>query len=807
MAIKWVYLCTGTAGFFLFCNLPLLFNIGSWDLDLDLRWASPWIQAILALVILIVIIVVVFLLVAAAAIIPVHVGWVLIAVVLIWNNERRTWSNIRTDEIFSVGEPGQPEPTARYTDEDDDNDDPDASSSNVNVDERAPLYTNLQFSGITDIRLLELEPHGAEAEAGHGDGAGNGDGSPGPRLRFLLKVWNMNDARRKYSALSYCWGDGTDSQPIHVNGTTVNVRFNLHRGLRQLVSEGHKYIWVDDLCINQADKGEQAKQIVRVAPIFQEAKIVIAWTWTTKSHPSEDATALAVEAVEPQADDSDAPEPSMEEVKRTQYWHRMWPVQEFAVAKNIRIHVGTSNRRKISADELQIKLQKAVSSSNDHNAFPFLRNAIDIRKKYQSLQDSSLLDLLLRTTANKSDWRLDRVYGLISMARDGRDFLTEPSYDMGEKEIGEEKLSRQMTSFYIERRSSHLDIILLGPCFAQSSLSVSRSLRWPSWCPNYCRFDKLPDDRRLFGYVRDLLDRGRNRQPPPNIDSDAKNRPLFWATNESVCRARVDESLTLHTEAKFLGTVASLGWIPSDGPGSNFPKTESIAKPTISGIEVAAGLWDLLQTLSQRDSWRAYLDRSTPAAADPILDHDYRTCTAAFRNFMLLVFRHKTLPDLENGPYGWYAQWLCRNQQFTFGSRTLHEHAADVAPWRLLGRKKNLWRWSEHMKDMLDATTRHSELWSWKRMHQPLWTVAQQGMRLTELAMQDRSVLGLAHPSSREGDAVWLLAGCSVPVVLRKLSNLDNGPDRYKVIGDAIIPGAMFGDAWADLLWGNIGII
>ncbi|KAF2998666.1 hypothetical protein E8E14_000179 [Neopestalotiopsis sp. 37M] len=60
-----------------------------------------------------------------------------------------------------------------------------------------------------------------------------------------------------YEALTYAWGDATDREPILVDDYLCEVTANLARSLRRLrKSDQERHLWVDAICINQADDDE-----------------------------------------------------------------------------------------------------------------------------------------------------------------------------------------------------------------------------------------------------------------------------------------------------------------------------------------------------------------------------------------------------------------------------------------------------------------------------------------------------------------------------------------------------------------------
>ena len=86
------------------------------------------------------------------------------------------------------------------------------------------------------------------------------------------------DDNPNYEAISYTWASPLDQQPVILNGTTINIRANLHSFLlrfRDTVSE--KVLWVDALSISQTDLDEKARQVAMIGRVFKQAQRVRAW--------------------------------------------------------------------------------------------------------------------------------------------------------------------------------------------------------------------------------------------------------------------------------------------------------------------------------------------------------------------------------------------------------------------------------------------------------------------------------------------------------------------------------------------------
>ncbi|KAM6510948.1 hypothetical protein FSOLCH5_011396 [Fusarium solani] len=81
-----------------------------------------------------------------------------------------------------------------------------------------------------------------------------------------------------YSALSYVWGDVSDTVEISVNGSSLKIGRNLHAGLEQLRENGiHDWLWIDSICIQQSDLDEKSYQVGLMRAIFSNADRVYSW--------------------------------------------------------------------------------------------------------------------------------------------------------------------------------------------------------------------------------------------------------------------------------------------------------------------------------------------------------------------------------------------------------------------------------------------------------------------------------------------------------------------------------------------------
>jgi hypothetical protein len=121
--------------------------------------------------------------------------------------------------------------------------------------------------------------------------------TPNVRLLHLLKgsksepiicrLTHVNlDEDPEYEALSYTWGDPTVTQPIRVNDSLRQFTSNLVLALQYLrYDDRDRYLWVDAVCINQADTVERGQQVTMMGQIYSKAKDVIVWLGEEQSIP------------------------------------------------------------------------------------------------------------------------------------------------------------------------------------------------------------------------------------------------------------------------------------------------------------------------------------------------------------------------------------------------------------------------------------------------------------------------------------------------------------------------------------------
>ena len=99
-----------------------------------------------------------------------------------------------------------------------------------------------------------------------------------------------------FEALSYEWRSAAESYSLDLgDGVQLPIRRNLRDALLQLRYENKpRTLWIDALCINQADNEEKDMQVRRMKDIYESAFMVIAWLGPEDEGIHESMTAACI---------------------------------------------------------------------------------------------------------------------------------------------------------------------------------------------------------------------------------------------------------------------------------------------------------------------------------------------------------------------------------------------------------------------------------------------------------------------------------------------------------------------------------
>ena len=157
----------------------------------------------------------------------------------------------------------------------------------------------------------------------------------------------------KYVAISYAWGDTSDTQTIQVDGANITITSSLFGALKALRKKsGAVIVWADALSINQDNGEERAQQVQHMRDIYAKAQSVTVWLG-----PEGEASGLAMRLLSHVAHRGDSPAYMKELVAskarrrefeavvrlfERDYWSRLWIVQEISNAKTVDVYCGST---------------------------------------------------------------------------------------------------------------------------------------------------------------------------------------------------------------------------------------------------------------------------------------------------------------------------------------------------------------------------------------------------------------------------------------------------------------------------------
>lgn len=181
-------------------------------------------------------------------------------------------------------------------------------------------YSNLASN---ELRLLSPLP-----------GANNGN------LRF--KVSHVRrDRAPQYTAVSYTWGDGQPTEVIYLNGQAFHIRLNLWSCLHYLSLYARngiwKYMWVDAICINQANDSERNAQVRLMDKTYTDAVSVSVWLGLIPVPEPYQYRTFEFEPIKTIDSDGFDWFDSIDDLANRPYWSRFWVIQEFLLGRHVQL--------------------------------------------------------------------------------------------------------------------------------------------------------------------------------------------------------------------------------------------------------------------------------------------------------------------------------------------------------------------------------------------------------------------------------------------------------------------------------------
>ncbi|KAK8003312.1 hypothetical protein PG989_003031 [Apiospora arundinis] len=661
----------------------------------------------------------------------------------------------------------------------------------------------------------------------------------------MVKHDNEQSLSDMYITMSYTWGAPTPTQTILVDGYEMEVTTNLYALLMELrrsdwVRRGVQ-VWIDAICINQGDNDEKEHQVGMMRKIYEMAWQVVVWlgpasehtptafgaiSWLAKEMRTESRLADFWERnklfwgnVTPWSVKSYPVFPWRKEVFLAlrgffaqNYWHRLWILQELAMARldapvlwgahcltlgdiytaarliesretEMGQHISSpgnafsenglgllKDRRlhdRAGCPERQWKLLMRIAAmrrTDDDNS----NGEINDKGPQQQLELGALVaTLFLSRGAGASEPR-DKVYGILGLPTIASTVALSslsPNYSIELSEVyvnftrailsqGDLNSLRFVHSpvgdVLLKWKTAGTRVMMWAPILHAKPEPVTPACphKLPSWV--VCCLCTPPLSALLPGEFH--ADRGLgdcDREPPaqqPATASSLSNSKLVW-----------------RCEAVFVDEIATLSAFNFSEADRSYPYNRA-TKPTplpnaygdLEGLREA--LWRTL--VANRDSEGRM---PAPADWDCLLD-------ARFWEEYCAYWPHG--PGIQFG----FGDFMRRNGDLVLGGG----HSLRRLIPRPKKRSMPLWH----------ATPRVPAAFQW----------ASNVLAWRRLIGTQRGRVGLCVPAAQAGDAIAVLKGCGMPMVLRR--GEDDG--SWKVIGECYLHGVMDGEVADDLKRGAL---
>ncbi|KAF2502150.1 HET-domain-containing protein [Lophium mytilinum] len=258
-------------------------------------------------------------------------------------------------------------------------------------------------------------------------------------------------------ALSYVWGPPTqEKRDITVNERTMTITASLCEAMacqRGQIRDRPPTIWIDAICINQADSAERSSQVSMMEQIHSQADATVAWLG-----PPENDSDIALKAI--LRDDVKALgqleiKLALSHLLLRKWFQRTWVIQEVVLAKTVYVASGLT---RVPWDKF-FAATKSASLSNvfrDKSRRSGRREKVlkisfvdDMRKDFWSdglyKPSGSLSSLLAFTKRSEVTDPRDAIYGVLGLASKRRREAITVDYSLPFEEVYQDAMTYMLT--------------------------------------------------------------------------------------------------------------------------------------------------------------------------------------------------------------------------------------------------------------------------------------------------------------------------------------------------------------------------
>ncbi|KAM7203547.1 Heterokaryon incompatibility protein (HET) domain containing protein [Rhypophila sp. PSN 637] len=316
----------------------------------------------------------------------------------------------------------------------------------------------------------------------------------------------------EYEALSYTWGTAGSVGQIRVAGKALPVTPTVEAVLYHLSSyTTSRFLWIDQVCINQSDKTEKERQIPLMRQIYQNSSNVIVWldgiedpfkvrgmlafAWHEFIFGTMESSMKLVTMYSQQY--SEAGWSQLMNLFAHPWFFRIWIIQEVVLAPSITVlaageplkwdHLFTFADFLLSVPALHELMRSGSNYGVEDNSFvglTYVAMVSGLRKQVQEGKQLTsqvlTLEFLLGTfLASRSTLEVDRFYGLLGLLHP--DFVAEnwtwlkPDYSRPTEEVYTDVTKNMI----LQSKDANNIISYAGTGYRRNLPSL------PSWVPDW----------------------------------------------------------------------------------------------------------------------------------------------------------------------------------------------------------------------------------------------------------------------------------------------------------------------------------
>ncbi|KAJ9648637.1 hypothetical protein H2199_001492 [Coniosporium tulheliwenetii] len=368
----------------------------------------------------------------------------------------------------------------------------------------------------------------------------------------------------EYEALSYAWGDPTQTCVIKCNDRELPIPAILYEALRGLRYEtDERVLWADAVCINQEDPEERGHQVQIMQEIYSNAQRVIVWLGEEKvedqfafdslrsldlylnDHTPKPSTGGFGWFVDTDGTPISGPDKeNLSEFKwgqianllRRQWFRRTWVIQEVASARQVILKCSSQEMQwrdfanafmQLDESGLRVNILEEGKARHARESIAAMET---LRRSQNGPMSMSLLEVLLGTCYNNCSDPRDKIYAVLGLATDwSKEQELKPDYT-----IGAEEAFQNLAVWDICHNVS------LRVLSCASGPEAANDLTLPSWVPDWRHVENA------HPFIR-YSDR-------THFSAAGRTSPVAWFSSDRN---------VLHIVGKYIDTLRAVGSVPN----------------------------------------------------------------------------------------------------------------------------------------------------------------------------------------------------------------------------------------------------